>query len=110
MGEIAEDIIDGVFDSVTGEYIGEGVGYPRTLTKESFSLKEQIKGVKIYLFKNGIKDRNEQNEIILRFGVGEKTTTLDNTCLAIQKDFGKFTKWFHHSIKKKQVNGINNNK
>ncbi len=30
MGEIAEGLIDGTFDSVTGEYLGEGPGYPRT--------------------------------------------------------------------------------
>lgn len=30
MGEIADDIIDGVFDYISGEYIGEGVGFPRT--------------------------------------------------------------------------------
>jgi len=30
MGDIADDIIDGIFDYETGEYLGEGVGYPRT--------------------------------------------------------------------------------
>lgn len=31
MGDIAESLLDGEFDYLTGEYIGEGVGYPRTL-------------------------------------------------------------------------------
>ena len=31
MGEIAEMMIDGVLDEQTGEYIGEAVGYPRTM-------------------------------------------------------------------------------
>lgn len=30
MGEIADGLIDGTFDSITGEYLGEGPGYPRT--------------------------------------------------------------------------------
>lgn len=35
MGEIAEGLIDGTFDSITGEYLGEGPGYPRTMEGES---------------------------------------------------------------------------
>ena len=31
MGEIADSLINGEFDFITGEYIGEAVGYPRTL-------------------------------------------------------------------------------
>jgi hypothetical protein len=30
MGEIADSMIDGEFDFFTGEYLGPGVGYPRT--------------------------------------------------------------------------------
>jgi hypothetical protein len=30
MGSMADDIIDGVFCDICGEYIGEPVGYPRT--------------------------------------------------------------------------------
>lgn len=30
MGEIAESLISGEFDFITGEHIGEAVGYPRT--------------------------------------------------------------------------------
>jgi hypothetical protein len=30
MGEIADSLINGEFDCVTGEYLGEEVGYPRT--------------------------------------------------------------------------------
>lgn len=34
MGEIADGIINGDFDSLTGEYIGEGYGFPRTRDRE----------------------------------------------------------------------------
>lgn len=30
MGEIADSLINGEFDCITGEYLGEAVGYPRT--------------------------------------------------------------------------------
>lgn len=30
MGEIADSLISGEFDYITGEYLGEAVGYPRT--------------------------------------------------------------------------------
>ena len=30
MGEMTEDILDGIFCEVCGEYIGEPCGYPRT--------------------------------------------------------------------------------
>lgn len=30
MGEIADSLINGEFDYITGEYLGEEVGYPRT--------------------------------------------------------------------------------
>jgi hypothetical protein len=31
MGEITEVMLDGILDEQTGEYIGEAVGYPRTM-------------------------------------------------------------------------------
>lgn len=30
MGDMADDIIDGIFCEQCGEYLGEPVGYPRT--------------------------------------------------------------------------------
>lgn len=40
MGEIADGLIDGTFDSYTGEYLGEGPGYPRFMDNRG-----RIKGV-----------------------------------------------------------------
>jgi len=36
MGEIADMMLDGTLDSVTGEYLGPPCGYPRTTDKRSF--------------------------------------------------------------------------
>lgn len=35
MGEISEIMLDGTLDAVTGEYIGEPCGYPRTYERDS---------------------------------------------------------------------------
>jgi predicted ATP-grasp superfamily ATP-dependent carboligase len=35
MGDIADSMIDGEFDYISGEYIGPGVGYPRTYSGTS---------------------------------------------------------------------------
>lgn len=34
MGDIADGIINGDFDEETGEYIGRGAGYPRSLQRD----------------------------------------------------------------------------
>ena len=35
MGEIAASLISGEFDCITGEYLGDAVGYPRTYVREA---------------------------------------------------------------------------
>lgn len=51
MGEIAEMMLEGILDEKTGEYIGEPVGYPRTLQPRFYNsikkrkLKRNIKHV-----------------------------------------------------------------
>lgn len=35
MGEIADGMINGDFDSLTGEYLGEGAGFPRTRQQDN---------------------------------------------------------------------------
>lgn len=56
MGEIADLLIDGTFDYVTGEYIGEGCGYPRTIESNGksrlhlgYNKSNKVAGVKNYL-------------------------------------------------------------
>ena len=36
MGEVAEMILDGILDEQTGEYLGEAVGYPRTMHSKNY--------------------------------------------------------------------------
>lgn len=78
MGEIAESLIDGEFDYITGEYIGPGVGYPRTMERPRKSGIQSFNGVFGYLQKHykghlGNNPRNphkmatETNKIMIRF-------------------------------------------
>lgn len=39
MGDVADGIIDGSFDCITGEYLGEGPGYPRTSNSYTYNSK-----------------------------------------------------------------------
>jgi len=41
MGDIADMILDGILDEQTGEYIGEAVGYPRTMQKGCYNSIEK---------------------------------------------------------------------
>jgi len=49
MGDIADSLIDGEFDYITGEYIGSPCGYPRTFSnyQPSLSKKKRSKIKKI---------------------------------------------------------------
>ena len=44
MGDIADSLIDGEFDYITGEYIGNPCGYPRTYGKGSNS--KEVKAIR----------------------------------------------------------------
>lgn len=41
MGEIADGLINGDFDYITGEYLGEGFGFPRTANDFKARKKQQ---------------------------------------------------------------------
>ena len=64
MGDIADGLIDGTFDSLTGEYLGEGQGYPRVQTD---------RGIKPYIggkyTKNKRRKRFDNKQNALDFAV-----------------------------------------
>lgn len=57
MGEIAEGLINGDFDSVTGEYLGEGHGYPRSIYWNNKRTTNSVQGVKKYLSQKKIYNK-----------------------------------------------------
>ena len=101
MGEISEGLIDGTFDSMTGEYLGEGPGYPRTRQK---NISERSKGSrakiglhKMMRMKYGLSDHKEANELIREFGgtmLLNRNLTLKQYCRTIQDEYyDMFIKW-----------------
>lgn len=56
MGEIAEMMLEGILDEQTGEYLGESVGYPRTLVKGHYNT------VKTKKWKNKYKNQLTPSE------------------------------------------------
>lgn len=49
MGEIADMMIDGTLDYQTGEYLGEGMGFPRTRNSRRHRQPDSVFGVRNYL-------------------------------------------------------------
>lgn len=107
MGDIADGILNGDFDEYTGEYIGPGQGFPRSLSYHAggnknikrlgqrSDMSKEVYGIANFLFMMGIK--NWQNTI-LKYNREERNNeieTSNNNRIAtmIQSDFGKFRSW-----------------
>lgn len=73
MGDIAEMMLDGTLDSMTGEYLGDACGYPRstvdgTYWDDSDKLKKRSRQCIRDLCKNiGIEDRLDQQMLVTSF-------------------------------------------
>lgn len=99
MGEIADMMIDGTLDAHTGEYLGEGPGYPRTRDKslpwEAKRPPNPTYGVTHWLDTNGVKGA-DQIEVIRRFFPDEKgiaNISKDELCQKISARFDEFKKY-----------------
>lgn len=99
MGDIAEGLIDGTFDSITGEYLGEGHGYPRSIHWDKpKGRNSSVNGVKQYLSKNQIYN-SLQHEYCLTY-IRQKTgeeykggMSWKKLAEIIQGDWGAFVKY-----------------
>lgn len=110
MGDISNGILDGEFDSMTGEYIGPGQGFPRSYDKNSpdyvgkqerdpnRKMNPQF-GVEKYLRSLGITANFAQ--ITDDYFVSLKKAEEDHKkrCEHISANFGAFVKWL---IKRKK--------
>jgi len=107
MGEIAESLIDGSCDYITGEYIGKPTGYPRTRERLGITQKIQFKnrasmfnGVATYLDTKGYVGRKLRRPILEAYA---QYIELPNAISAsnheiaehIQAKWGKFVTWFN---------------
>jgi len=103
MGEIAEMILDGILDQYTGEYIGKGVGCPRSFKKKKpvVSFKQQVLSV----MWRGIAKGNPRNishiqlDLIIEeyvHGILKLPQEIKEStaCKHIMKDAKAFHTWF----------------
>lgn len=111
MGDIAEMMLDGTLDAITGEYIdGHSTGYPRTidgsLPWESGNRgyrgnQSAISGVTKWLGKRGIKKRDKVRAVVHEYATKElghpETIKNETACKHISSDFGKFIDWYNRN-------------
>jgi hypothetical protein len=100
MGEIADGLINGDFDCYTGEYLGEGDGFPRSRHgkmpwQERVRKSEDLRWKKVtgFLSGNGFKQHTHP-EILKGYGVkytGKRP--LRNACFEVLKDFKRFKEY-----------------
>lgn len=93
MGEIAEGLINGDFDYITGEYLGKGHGYPRTGNMQRKSQDLRWRKVVEFLNNSGIKPHLHPN-VLKDYGckyTGKKP--LRNACFEALKTFDKFNEF-----------------
>lgn len=73
MGEIAEMMLDGTLDCVTGEYLGDPCGYPRSLTDGTYypdgvSLQKRARqSINALCSRIGVTDKKDQQELVTSF-------------------------------------------
>lgn len=104
MGEIAEMMLDGTLDSVTGEYLGEPCGYPRSLTDGTYysdrgKLQRKARQSVRDLCRNllGETDKNVIDKLVMAFlkiiglvRLPKKSAQYEMVFLYHKSDFKKF--------------------
>ena len=92
MGEIADMILEGILDEQTGEYLGEAVGYPKTLEKGYYNTikRPKIKYIKDQPWEANIrKVRKELVSLIKKFQSEGKPNPVNNARKYINLKYGK---------------------
>lgn len=103
MGDIAEGILNGDFDEITGEYLGEGMGFPRSIHNKNFShigngfTNNPIGGITKYLIRFNLT-RNQKRALVKNYSeqklnLNFEVLGYDKCCIEIQKQFGEFVKF-----------------
>lgn len=107
MGGIADAMINGDMDSETGEWLGNGQGFPRSISqrkrgarfrKTQFDDSQKLNGVTLYLYDKGHQNAEDAHKIIKKYGehIGHIPTSKKNVlkiAVKIQDDFVKFIQW-----------------
>ena len=89
MGDMAEGLLDGTFDSEDGEYLGEPCGYPRSRFNNKYSYSQE-KGLRIKDIKVGkqYKYKGMTVTVIKRIrGNPRNISVLNDPCARSQRRF-----------------------
>lgn len=96
MSDIADGILNGDFDEITGEYIGPGQGFPRSINdKNNISIYNPTSNAVWGVRKSTKKYLSKKlyNLFILDYGkniLNIKSSQIEEICVEIQKDFSKY--------------------
>lgn len=112
MGEIADGLINGDFDFYTGEYIGNGGGFPRTKDKSldwersetkdytNASTKNKFYGLVNWLNANrynSITTSKKPKQIIRQYAIEViklgQCASQDEVAVAVSGEFSSFKQW-----------------
>lgn len=108
MGDMAEAILNGDFDEQTGEWLGEGMGYPRSLRDKVRFKKNDDTGIKTLNAAIGVShylrpySRKVKREIVKlyceKLNINYEQVGFDKACEEIQKNFPKFCTFVNTNI------------
>lgn len=99
-GDIADAIINGDLDEITGEYIGPGQGFPRSLSGKDAGTVDALFATKHFLIRmKGFNDQQAET-IIRQFGKLKGINIIKRGAVAksarmIQSDWNEFMKFYH---------------
>lgn len=108
MGEIADGLVDGTFDYITGEYLGEGPGFPRSFHDNYKPLKrvhtgpysqdQKIAGITKWLYNKGFETYASKIDAVLAYALLKKWNVAEdnwfiNACNKIQDNWQSFSGW-----------------
>ena len=98
MSEYTDDIINGGFDFLTGEYLGRGGGFPRSVhfhkkSKKSVFVPNAKTRVVKFLKKLKIRKKNWTQVIRGFFNYNASIISNVRLCELIQEDFEKFKEY-----------------
>lgn len=93
MGEHADDLINGDVDYISGEWLGNGKGFPRTKSLPRKSEDLSWKKVTGFMSNHGFKPHTHP-EMLKGFGLKYSGKhPLRNACFEALKDFEEFKKY-----------------
>ena len=100
MSEYTDSIIDGDFDFHTGEYLGNGGGFPRSCFFKKSSKNNDVGGVVNFLNSKLIASDEQMSVIRCFFDYDTTELTKKDLCKIIQSDFKKFRKYVKQFLNK----------